>query len=379
MAGIYIHIPFCKQKCHYCNFYSSVSFKNKSAFLSVLNEEIIRQKDYLDGEEINTVYFGGGTPSMLNKKEIENIIQQLNKTFIIDKNAEYTLEVNPDDLSEDKSEELIDSGINRLSIGIQSFHEEDLKYLNRVHDATQAHQAIEGALKAEFTNLTIDLIYGIPSLNAENWKQNLKTFFDYGLPHLSAYALTVEPKTALHHLIAKNKIAAIDEQGMVEHFKILLAQTQANDFIHYEISNFSKVGFYSKHNSLYWMGGNYLGLGPSAHSYNGVSRQWNYSSLTKYLKLDDIKNVVFEKEVLTIPQKYNEYVMTSIRTSWGCNLDYILTVFGEKYQLHCKKFAQAHLDSNKLLMNRNILTLTNEGKFFADGITADLFFEDPAL
>ncbi len=376
MAGIYIHIPFCKQKCHYCNFYSTVSVKNKPAFLSALIDEIKQQKDYLNNEEIQTIYFGGGTPSMLNREEIEGIIFQLKETYQINRDAEYTLEVNPDDLSEDKSKALIDSGINRLSIGIQSFHEIDLKYLNRVHDAKQAHLAIEGALKSGFTNLTIDLIYGIPSLNTENWKHNLKTFFDYQLPHLSAYALTVEPKTPLYLLIAKNKIAPIDEQNMVEHFNMLLEQTEANDFIHYEISNFSKAGFYSKHNSLYWIGGNYLGLGPSAHSYNGVSRQWNHSSLTKYIKLKDINNVVFEKEILTTQQKYNEYVMTSIRTSWGCNLDFVLNLFGEKYYFHCKKAAQVHLNSNKLAMNENILTLTNHGKFFADGITTDLFIED---
>jgi oxygen-independent coproporphyrinogen-3 oxidase len=376
MAGIYIHIPFCKQKCHYCNFYSTVSVKNKPSFLVALNEEINQQKSYLGEEEIQTIYFGGGTPSMLNRSEIEHIILKLNKTFNINKNAEYTLEVNPDDLNEDKSKELIDGGINRLSIGVQSFHEADLKYLNRVHDAKQAHLAIEGALKSGFKNLTIDLIYGIPSLNSKNWKKNLETFFNYQLPHLSAYALTVEPKTPLHVLIAKSKIAPIDEQNMVAHFKILLNQMQANDFIHYEISNFSKAGFYSKHNSLYWLGGNYLGLGPSAHSYNGASRQWNHPSLTKYLKLEDIKNVVYEKEVLSTEQKYNEYVMTSIRTSWGCNLDYVLNVFGEKYLSHCKKNAQIHFDSNKLVMNGNILTLTDDGKFFADGITADLFIED---
>lgn len=376
MAGIYIHIPFCKQRCHYCNFYSTVSVKNKPAFLSALKQEIDQQKNYLNEEEIQTVYFGGGTPSMLKREEIEAIINLLKRTFQINENAEFTLEVNPDDLSEDKSKELIEGGINRLSIGIQSFHEADLKYLNRVHNAQQAHKAIEGALKNGFTNLTIDLIYGIPSLSIDNWKLNLQTFFDYQLPHLSAYALTVEPKTPLHVLIEKRKIDPIDEQKMVEHFKILLKQTQSNDFIHYEISNFSKAGYYSKHNSLYWLGGNYLGLGPSAHSYNGESRQWNHSSLTKYLKLDNIKNVFFEKEILSTDQKYNEYVMTSIRTSWGCNLDYILNVFGEKYYSHCNKNAQTHLNSNKLVLNGNILTLSDDGKFFADGITADLFFED---
>ena len=376
MAGIYIHIPFCKQKCHYCNFYSSVSNNQKDDFLKSLQVEIGQKKDYLSGEEILTVYFGGGTPSLLKRAEIEHIIKKLKNTFYISKNAEYTLEVNPDDLSEDKSKELIDAGINRISIGVQSFHDEDLKYLNRVHSATQAHRAIEGALKSGFKNLTIDLIYGIPTLNPENWIKNLNLFFDYRLPHLSAYALTVEPKTPLHVLITKSKIVGIDEQNMVDHFRILLERTKAHDFIHYEISNFSKVGYYSKHNSLYWLGGNYLGLGPSAHSYNGISRQWNYSSLSKYLKLDDLKTVVYEKEILTTQQKYNEYVMTSIRTSWGCNLDYISNVFGEEFQQHCKNSARPYLDSKKLKMIGSILLLTDDGKLFTDGITADLFYED---
>ena len=376
MAGIYIHIPFCKQKCHYCNFYSSVSLHHKDAFLKSLKEEIIQQKDYLKKEEIRTIYFGGGTPSLLKRKEIEDIIQQLNQTFHISKNAEYTIEVNPDDLSEGKSKELIDAGINRLSIGVQSFYEADLKYLNRIHSVNQSYQAIEGAIKSGFTNLTIDLIYGIPTLSSVNWKNNLMDFFHYKLPHLSAYALTVEPKTPLHVLIEKRKTAKINEQNMVEHFKILLEETKARDFIHYEISNFSKTGHYSKHNSLYWQGGNYLGLGPSAHSYNGSSRQWNYSSLTKYIKPSNIKNVVFEKEFLTIPQKYNEYVMTSIRTFWGCNLDHILNIFGKSYYEHCIKSAQYYLDSKKLELKKNILLLTDEGKLFADGITVDLFFEE---
>ncbi len=375
MAGIYIHIPFCKQKCHYCNFYSTVSIKHKDDFLEILGHEIIRQKHYLNDQEIHTIYFGGGTPSMLQRSEIEKIIKQLNQNFKISKNVEYTLEVNPDDLSIEKSKELFDSGINRLSIGIQSFDDEDLKYLNRVHDAKHAKLAIEGALKSGFRNLTIDLIYGIPTLNNEKWKNNLKTFFDYQLPHLSAYALTVEPKTALDVLIAKRKLEGINEQQMVEHFEILLNQIQKNDFIHYEISNFSKAGFYSKHNSLYWLGGNYLGLGPSAHSFNGTSRQWNHASLKKYLEFDDPKTIIFEKEVLSTNQKYNEYVMTSIRTSWGCNLEHIANVFGLKYKAHCLKTAQSHLNSKKLDIKENILLLTNKGKLFADGITTDLFFD----
>lgn len=376
MAGIYIHIPFCKQKCLYCNFYSTVSHVNKTEFLKVLEQEIMLQSNYLVDEEVNTIYFGGGTPSLLIRKEIEHLIKELEKNYQISPSVEITLEANPDDLNREKCDELLDAGINRLSVGVQSFFDEDLNYLHRVHDASQAHRAIEAAKESGFQNITIDLIYGIPTLNMVNWKENLKLFFEYEIQHLSAYALTVEPKTPLHFLISKNKVEGINEPEMVKHFKILIEKTKAHDFIHYEISNFGKAGYFSKHNSLYWLGGHYLGLGPSAHSYNGISRQWNFSSLTKYMKLKDPKKIVFEKEVLTNEQKFNEYVMTSIRTSWGCNLDHIQNVFGSDYRQHCLLNAQKHIKSKKLFLKHGILTLTDKGKLFTDGITADLFVEE---
>lgn len=373
MAGIYIHIPFCKQKCYYCNFYSVASIKNKDRFLEVLKKEIYHQREYLKNEIVNTIYFGGGTPSMLNKKEIEDIYVELVKHFNISESVEVSLEANPDDLDNKKLDEFKNSIINRLSIGVQSFFNEDLHYLNRVHDSGQAINSIKGALDRGLSNLSIDLIYGIPSLSLENWEKNLALFFEFDIPHLSSYALTVEPKTPLRLMIEKKKIAAINEKDLVAHFDLLMKLTEKNNFIHYEISNFSKKGYYSKHNSLYWLGGNYLGLGPSAHSFNGLSRQWNVSSLTQYLDLTNSKSIIQEREVLTTTQKYNEYVMTSIRTSWGCDLEHIGNVYGKTYSDHCLRVSQKHILSKQLILTKNTLYLTGSGKIFADGITADLF------
>lgn len=373
MAGIYIHIPFCKQKCNYCNFYSVGSIKNKDRFLEVLKKEIYHQREYLKDEIVNTIYFGGGTPSVLNKKEIEDVYAELEKHFNIGESVEVSLEANPEDLDNKKLGEFKNSIINRLSIGVQSFFDTDLHYLNRVHDSLQAINSIKGALDHGFSNLSIDLIYGIPTLSLSNWQKNLELFFELDIPHLSSYALTVEPKTPLKLMIDKKKTAAINEKDLVAHFDLLLELTERNDFIHYEISNFSKEGYYSKHNSLYWLGGNYLGLGPSAHSFNGFSRQWNISSLTQYLVSTNLKSIIQEKEVLTTSQKYNEYVMTSIRTSWGCDLEHINNVFGKSYHDHCLRASQKYISLKKLIFTKNNLYLTNYGKIFADGITADLF------
>ena len=373
MAGIYIHIPFCKQKCHYCNFFSVASARLKDEFMIALLKEIEMRKDYLGDETVNTIYFGGGTPSLLLISDLALIIEHLSYHFTIDPYAEITLEANPDDITEEKANDWNNSPVNRLSIGIQSFFDDDLQYLNRVHNAGQAIRAIDIMQKAGFKNLTIDLIYGIPTLTDEKWAKNLETFFSLDIPHLSAYALTVEQKTPLALLIEKGKYGPINEDLSVRHFKILLDHARAHDFIHYEISNFSKEGYYSKHNSLYWLGGLYLGLGPSAHSFNGVSRQWNVSNISQYIKLDDFQNSVEEKEVLTIEQRYNEYVMTSLRTAWGCDTVHILNVFGENYESHFIRNAASFLSKRHLYREGTKYFLTDEGKLFADGIAADLF------
>lgn len=373
MAGIYLHIPFCKQKCHYCNFFSIASVKSKSSFVDAVCAEIEMQKNYLQNQEIRTIYFGGGTPSMLSISELNRIIQQLHDHFTIPDDVEITLEANPDDITVDYLTALRQSKVNRLSMGIQSFYDDDLHYLNRVHSSNQAVAAIEQSKKAGFDNLTIDLIYGIPTLTDEKWKANIESFLQFGINHLSAYALTVEAKTALSHLIGKGNLPPVDEQQSIRHFNILMEQMEVNGFVHYEISNFAKPGFYSRHNSIYWLGGHYLGLGPSAHSFNGVSRQWNVSNLSQYLTLQEEKTILFETEILTMEQQYNEYVMTSLRTSWGCDLEHIRNVFGEYFESYCRKIAEKYIKQDKLLLKENRLFLTQTGKLFADGIASDLF------
>jgi oxygen-independent coproporphyrinogen-3 oxidase len=373
MAGIYIHIPFCKQKCHYCNFFSVATTRWKRPYIEALLEEIELRKDYLEGETVNTIYFGGGTPSLLQADELIKIFDQIYRHYTVDPLVEITLEANPDDVTESNAREWKDTPVNRLSIGVQSFFDDDLLYLHRSHNAEQAFHAIEYARNAGFDNLTIDLIYGIPTLTDEKWNKNLEYYFAADIPHLSAYSLTVEQKTPLDVLIRKGKYAAVDEQQSIGHFKILLEQIRKNGFIHYEISNFAREGYYSRHNSLYWLGGHYLGLGPSAHSYNGNSRQWNVSNISKYIQLDDFHTTVEEKEILTINQRYNEYVMTSLRTIWGCDTAHILNVFGSEFEAKFIRIAGQYLEKNHLCREGTKYFLTDEGKLFADGISAALF------
>lgn len=373
MAGIYIHIPFCKQKCHYCNFFSVASFKWKDDFVAALLKEIVLRKDYLQDETVNTVYFGGGTPSLLSISDLALIIEHLTMHFNIDPQAEITLETNPDDITAEKARAWKSTPVNRLSLGIQSYFNDDLHYLNRVHNAEQAIRSIDVVRSVGFDNLTIDLIYGIPTLTDEKWDKNLETFFSLNIPHLSAYSLTAEQKTPLALLIQKGKYAPLDEQQSIGHFKMLLEQVKTRHFIHYEISNFAREGYYSKHNSIYWLGGNYLGLGPSAHSFNGHSREWNVSNISKYIQLDDYHTSVEEKEILTPDHRYNEYVMTSLRTSWGCDTVHILHAFGEKYASHFSLKAKPYFEKAYLFREGTKCFLTDEGKLFADGIAAGLF------
>lgn len=374
MAGIYIHIPFCRQKCHYCNFYTVISRKYRKQFITSLLLEMQQRVEYLDKQVVNTIYFGGGTPSILEPQEINLIINNIKKHYTVSEQAEITLETNPDDLSTTYLTKLKnETPINRFSIGIQSFFDDDLAYLNRVHNAKQARNSIEEALKLGYRNMTIDLIYGIPTLTSEKWKRNLEIFFEYNLPHLSSYALTVEPKTNLEVLINKKKIAATEEDQTVNHFEILLETTEAQGFIHYEISNFAKEGYYSKHNSIYWLGGHYLGLGPSAHSFNGLTRQWNVKNMKQYCEAQTVDNIMLEKEILTIDQQYNEYVLTSLRTTWGCDTEHILNVYGINYAHFFEKQIAVYIDQNKVKNNGSNYQLTNVGKLFADGIAAALF------
>ena len=373
MAGIYIHIPFCKQACHYCDFHFSTLLQNKSSFLNALKKEITLRKKYLENEMISTIYFGGGTPSLLSKIELMDIFDTLNQHFMIHPEAEITLEANPDDLTELKINELKDTPINRLSIGIQSFYDEDLKLMNRAHSSDEALKAVKLALSNGFENITIDLIYGIPTLTHHNWRNNLQIAFALNIKHISAYCLTVEPKTVLAHQVKIGSVKNVDEQHSSEQFEIMLDAMHSNDFVQYEISNFCKDGAYSKHNSSYWLKEKYLGLGPSAHSFNGSSRQWNISNNALYIQSLDKGELNFEKEELTINQCYNEYILTSLRTIWGIDLDYLEQAFGSGYLSFFIEEVQPYIQSGHVLNEEKKIYLSDKGKLIADKISSDLF------
>ena len=375
MAGIYLHIPFCTQKCHYCNFFSLASKKNTAAFVSAICNEIVLQKDYLQNESISTIYFGGGTPSLLNNSDLKNIFENVFSTFKIEENAEITLEANPDDLKIDKIKELSDSPINRLSIGIQSFFDDDLQFLNRSHSSNQASEAIFNAHKQGLSNISIDLIYGIPTLTDKKWKENIKIAIDSGVQHISAYSLTVEANTAFDLFIKKGRIKAPEEEQAARQFEILMDTMNNQGFIHYEISNFCKEGFFSRHNSNYWKQQKYLGLGPSAHSFDLDSRQWNVANLQQYIQSINAGNIPFEKEILTASQKYNEYIMTGLRTIWGINLKEVKLKFGEEFLSYLNKNSQKYIADKTMELKENALILTEKGKFLADGIASDLFID----
>ncbi len=343
------------------------------SFLKALIKEIDLQKRYLGNEIIETIYFGGGTPSVLSAEDIDLLFHQIQSNFTISDNVEITFEANPDDLTRLYLRSLKRTPVNRLSIGVQSFFEDDLKYLNRVHSANQAYNCVKEAQEAGFQNMSIDLIYGIPTLSETSWIKNLEIFFELDLPHLSAYALTVEPKTALEVLIRKQKTKPVEEYRILDHFKILLGQMKQNGYIHYEISNFAKEGFYSKHNSLYWLGGYYVGIGPSAHSFNGSSRQWNVSNMKQYIETEKLEKLTAEKEVLSTDQLYNEYVMTSLRTSWGCDSAHTKNVFGDGVVAGFLDSINTFLEEKKVFQTDGRFFLINKGKLFADGIAAALF------
>lgn len=372
MAGVYIHIPFCKKACHYCNFHFSTSTRLQESFLTALLKEIDLRKDFLS-EPVSTIYFGGGTPSILPSANIKDILFALSQTFKVEDGAEITLEANPDDITAEKLNEWKKIGINRLSIGIQSFFEEDLKWMNRAHNAQQAIKCIELAHDAGFYNLTIDLIYGTPTLSDENWRKNVDKAISLQIPHLSCYALTVEPTTALEKLIKQNKMPDVDTEKQARHFELLMQWTKQARYEHYEISNFAKPGFRSKHNSSYWQGKHYLGLGPSAHSFNGYSRQWNVSNNALYIQSISKDTVPSEEELLTKEQQLNEYIMTSLRTIEGLSIRRVLEEFGTDKSELILKTAQSHLNQNLLDLKDNHLTTTLKGKLLADGIAADLF------
>lgn len=374
MAGIYLHIPFCKQACHYCNFHFSTSLRHKEGMIDAICREISLQKNYLNGAELQSVYLGGGTPSVLAIEDLIRIFELIARLHPIADHAEITLEANPDDLTPEKLQDIKKhTPINRLSIGVQSFFDNDLKWMNRAHHARQAKDAIEDALKAGFEDITVDLIYASPTTSDEQWKQNLETVFEYKIPHLSCYCLTVEEGTALGTFVRRGKQPPVDEEKAARQFDWLMRAATNAGYEHYEISNFALPGHYARHNTSYWFSEPYLGIGPSAHSFDGISRQWNIANNARYIKSIASDIIPYEQEVLTPNQRFNEYVMTSLRTMWGVNKNKLELVFGEIYLSHFLNAAQGYVDTGMLEVKEDTYRLTHQGKFFADRVAMEIF------
>nr|WP_317048434.1 radical SAM family heme chaperone HemW [Confluentibacter sediminis] len=365
-------MPFCKQACFYCDFYFSTSLKKKEELVDALIKELELRKAELQGRFIETIYFGGGTPSLLKNYELQAVLDAIYKNYKVIKTPEITLEANPDDLSEDVIIQLSKSKINRLSIGIQSFFAEDLKSMNRAHNADEAKNCLKEATKY-FDNITIDLIYGIPNMSLDKWNENLEMAFSFGVNHISSYALTVETNTALDSFIKKGNYPPIDEDLTLQHFNHLIKKTAEQGFVHYEISNFGKPDYFSKHNTSYWHGKPYLGIGPSAHSFNGNERSWNVRNNSIYINSMSYGVLPKETEILSTENKYNEYIMTGLRTIWGISFDKIESDFGKDYLKHLKKSSQKFIDEGLLIMEEDVLKVTQKGKFLVDGIASELF------
>lgn len=372
MSGIYIHIPFCKQACHYCDFHFSTAMEKKEAMVSALQKELLLRKNEFNDAVVETIYFGGGTPSVLTMDELQSIIDTVQSNYEVTDTSEITLEANPDDLSLVKIKALAESPVNRLSIGIQSFFEEDLKLMNRAHNAFEAEDCILHA-KKYFDNISIDLIYGIPDMSNARWKQNIEKALSLDIPHISSYALTVEPNTALANFIKKGIVKNVDDEVAQAHFHILSETLEAAGFESYEISNFGKPGYFSRNNTAYWQQKKYLGIGPSAHSFDGVRRGWNINNNPKYLKAIENGELPMETEILSTTDKYNEYVMTGLRTIWGVSLDRIAFEYGKKYREYLLKQAEKYMEEHLLYLDGDILLTTKKGRFLVDGIASDLF------
>ncbi|MCX6322223.1 MAG: radical SAM family heme chaperone HemW [Bacteroidia bacterium] len=371
MAGIYIHIPFCKKLCFYCDFYHIISSDDNSAFVDTLLTEASLRQDYLGTEAVSTIYFGGGTPSVFSIKELGKILDGINKIFRVEENCEITIELNPDDVNSIYLDGLKKLNINRISLGIQSWRDSDLKMLNRRHNSAQAAMALKETFNAGFENVTIDLIYGIPGMSVQEWASNLDFSFSFDIKHLSAYHLTFEPGTVLGKMLEKGLISEIEEEESASLFNTLIEKSESAGFIHYEISNFGKPGYFSVHNSNYWKQVNYLGLGPSAHSFNGYSRQWNISDVKGYIKSVNTGKSFFEKEELDIKARFNEYIMTSLRTMWGIDLEYIEKTFEKEGYDYVVNLAGKFRDYGLMKQDKKTLVLTNQGKMISDNIISE--------
>jgi oxygen-independent coproporphyrinogen-3 oxidase len=375
MAGIYIHVPFCKQACNYCNFHFSTNLALQNDFTVALLKEIELRRTYLSQETVETIYFGGGTPSLLSVSAIRDILDSIYRNFSISPGPEISLESNPDDMDPVRLAAWKDAGINRLSIGVQSFYEDDLIWMNRAHDARQAEMAVEQASSAGFSNFSLDLIYGLPELTNEKWHENLRKAISLNPAHISCYALTVEPKTALFNMIQMKKTADVQPEKQADQFLIAIQELEASGFEHYEISSFAKPGRRSRHNSAYWQSKKYLGLGPAAHSFNGTGRQWNIANNVLYIKALMEGQLKMESENLLPRDLLNEYIMTSLRTIEGLDLQKVSDQFGNEKSLSLENSAKKYIQSKKIERKKEKLILTNSGKLFADGIAASLFFD----
>ena len=374
MAGIYIHIPFCKRRCIYCDFFSTTQSEKKSAYVRAVCRELEMRKDYLEGEDIETIYLGGGTPSQLFREELEEIFNHIYKVYPVREDAEITLEANPDDLTPEYVAMLRQLPINRISMGIQTFQEETLNLLHRRHTATQAIEAFRRCREAGFQNISIDLMYGLPGETLETWKEDLQQAIALRPEHISAYHLIYEEDTVLWKLREQHQVEEADEDLSVLLFSTLIEQLSEAGYQHYEISNFCYPGLHSRHNSSYWTGKKYLGCGPSAHSFNGVSRQWNVASLDDYLKGVEWGQLDYEVEELDLYTRYNDFVLTSIRTCWGMPLSTLRSDFGEELYRYCLRMAKPHLDQGVLEKSEDVLKLTRKGIFVSDGIMSDLMW-----
>jgi len=372
MAGIYIHIPFCKQACYYCDFHFSTSLKKKDELVSALIKELQLRKDEFKHATVETIYFGGGTPSILSNEELQLLIDSVYENYKVISCPEITLEANPDDLHKDRIIELSKSPINRLSIGIQSFFEKDLKLMNRAHNADEARSCIEVA-KKYFSNISIDLIYGIQGATNEQWIKNIEIALNFEISHISSYALTVEPKTALASFIEKGIIEDVDDEQAHQQFLILKDKLEEEGFVHYELSNFGKEGFFSKNNSAYWQGKSYLGIGPSAHSFNGTQRGWNVRNNTKYIKALNEDELPIEIEILTLTDRYNEYIMTGLRTIWGVSLKKVEEDFGKLFKDYLIERADIFINQHLLYIDDGHIRVSRKGQFLSDGISSELF------
>jgi oxygen-independent coproporphyrinogen III oxidase len=373
MAGIYLHVPFCKQACHYCDFHFSTNLAHRADLVAAMAKELALRSDYLEGEQIATIYFGGGTPSLLNNQELEMLLEAIRRLHIVDTNAEVTLEANPDDLTPETLRKLAGLGINRLSIGIQSFDDNVLKFLNRAHDATSALNCVASARAAGFSNISIDLIYAIPGQPISRWKDNIDTAVKLEVEHISSYSLTIEEKTAFGKWSKTGKLKATPDDEAAAQLELLVARLSASGYVQYEVSNFAQPGYESRHNTSYWQGKKYLGIGPSAHSYDLESRQYNIANNHLYLKSINQGVVPFTKENLSQEDHVNEYLLTTLRTVWGADLGLIQTRWGIDVTAMNAAYIDVLINQGLGLMIDNRLVLTTKGKLLADKIASDLF------